>query len=161
MSEEKRTSIFRKKSEEYIDSPEKLDNYLHVTNPGVWSLLVGVLILLLGFGVWACTGQLETNVTVAVVSSKGECAAYVPESAVNAVVSNRSIEVDGKEYALNPSSLEPISVTDTTNVYLRVAGDLSVGDIMYEIPMEGDLKDGVYSGKVTTETITPMSLLLN
>ena len=42
MAEEREHSIFRKKSTEYIDSPEKLDHYLHVTTPGVWALLLAV-----------------------------------------------------------------------------------------------------------------------
>lgn len=153
--------MFRKKSEEYIDSPEKLDYYMRVTNPGVWALLLAVLILLIGFVVWGVLGKLETSVSVAIVAKDGVCAAYVPESAVNAVVQSRSVSLDGQEYTLDPNGLEPIAVTDSTNVYVRQAGGLHVGDIVYEIPMEAELKDGVYSGTVITETISPMSLLLN
>ena len=160
MPEEKK-SLFRKKSEEYIDSPEKLDDYLRVTNPGVWALLLAVLILLIGFIMWSVVGKLETSVSTAVVVDNGSSAAYIPESAVNAVVESRKITIDDKEYTLDPDALEPITVTDETNIYVRLAGDLSVGDIIYEIPMESDLKDGVYSGTVITETISPWSLLLN
>lgn len=161
MSEEKKPSLFRKKSEEYIDSPEKLDHYLHVTNPGVWALLLAVFFLLIGFCVWGNMGELQTHVSIAIVCENGKSVAYVPESAVKAVVDTREVDVEGKSFTLSPNAMIPMSITDSTNIYIRMAGSLSVGDIVYEIPMEGSLEDGVYSGDVVTETVTPMSLLLN
>ena len=53
MSEE----IFRKKSLDKVKSPENLDDYIQVSNPGVWLLLVSVIILLAGACVW---GSLRT-----------------------------------------------------------------------------------------------------
>ncbi len=160
MSEEKK-SLFRKKSEEYIDSPEKLDYYLHVTTPGVWALLAAVIVLLIGALAWSFMGRLDTHVTVAVVSEDGKCAAYVTEDAINAVVQNKMAAIDGQKITLEPSSLEPIVITDSTNVYIRLAGGLNVGDIVYEIPVSDSLDEGVYSATVTTETVSPISLLLN
>lgn len=34
--------MFRKEALERISSPEQLTDYLHVTNPGVWAVLVAV-----------------------------------------------------------------------------------------------------------------------
>ncbi len=164
MAEENKQSIFRKKSQEYIDSPEKLDNYLHVTSPGVWALLLAVIVLLIGSCVWGVMGKLETHITVAVMASDGSCSAYVPESAIDSVVKFRKITVEKKEMTLEPDALEPIAVTDSTNIYVRLAGNLNVGDIVYEIPIteeRDDLENGIYSGTVTTETISPAALLLN
>ena len=161
MASEKKKSLFRKKSEEYIDSPEKLDQYLHVTNPGVWGILLGVLILAVGACVWCVMGRLETKISVAVVSESGKTAAYVPESAVDAVVKTRTATLNGEELTLEPDALEPLAVTESTNIYVRLAGKLNVGDIIYEIPVSEELKDGIYSATVVTETISPISLLLN
>ena len=44
MSEE----IFRKKNLDKIKSPENLNDYLRVSNPGVWMLLAAVIVLLIG-----------------------------------------------------------------------------------------------------------------
>ncbi len=161
MAEEKKPSLFRKKSEEYINSPEKLDHYLHVTTPGVWALLLSVIVFLVGVCIWGATAKLETSVYVAVVSENGESAAYVPESAVDAVVKNRTATINGETVTLEPATLNPVSVTESTNIYVRKAGNLSVGDIVYEIPIEEELADGVYSAKIITDTVSPLSLLLN
>ena len=161
MSEEKKPSLFRKKSEEYINSPEKLDHYLHVTNPGVWALLLAVFILLVGFCVWGATGKLETHATVAVQAENGRCVAYIPENILNTMVKIGKITVEEEEYSLDFASPEPMTVTDSTNIYLRLAGELNLGDVVYQVPLEGTLADGMYHCTVTTETISPMELLLN
>ena len=90
MSDENRPSIFRKKSEEYIDSPEKLDHYLHVTSPGVWALLLAVIVLLIGVLAWSIMGRLETKTTVAIVSENGQTLVYVPQDEVESVVNYRT-----------------------------------------------------------------------
>ena len=161
MADEKKQSIFREKSEEAINSPEKLDQYLRVTTPGVWAILLGVIVLLVGVCVWGVAGTLETSVSVAVVASDGKAAAYIPEDAVEAVVKSRTADVNGKTITLEPDALEPVAVTDSTNIYVREAGDLDVGDFVYEIPIKEELSDGIYSATVVTETISPVSLLLN
>ena len=40
--------LFREKSIKRISSPEQLNDYLHVTNPGIWALLICVIVLLAG-----------------------------------------------------------------------------------------------------------------
>ncbi len=161
MAEERDHSIFRKKSTEYIDSPEKLDHYLHVTNPGIWALLLAVFFLLVGFCIWGVMGKLETHATVAVQAENGKCVAYIPESALDTLVKSGVLTLEGKEYSLDFESPEPMAITESTNIYVRLAGGFNLGDIVYQVPLEGSVADGMYHCTVTTETISPMSLLLN
>lgn len=44
--------LYRKGSLEQIQSPDQLNDYLRVTNPGVWVLLTAVILLLVGLLVW-------------------------------------------------------------------------------------------------------------
>ena len=60
-------SIFREKTIERISSPEKLTDYLRVTNPGIWAVLGAVIILLGGLFIWATIGTLETKADVKVI----------------------------------------------------------------------------------------------
>ena len=45
-------SVYRKSSLDRIQSPEQLNNYLRVTNPSVWIVLVAVIVLVAGALIW-------------------------------------------------------------------------------------------------------------
>ena len=44
---EMENQIFRKKSMDKISSPEQLNDYVRVSNPGIWMILFAVIILLI------------------------------------------------------------------------------------------------------------------
>ncbi len=66
--------IFRQKSIDKVSSPEKLDDYIRVTTPGVWITITAIVILLVGTIVWGTFGELTihnsdgTTETVAPIS---------------------------------------------------------------------------------------------
>jgi hypothetical protein len=71
-----------------------------------------------------------------------------------------TVTVNGEDCELVPSVLEPKAVSETTDVYVLLAGDLSIGDIVYPVDLAEPLEeDGVYTGTLVTETLTPISLL--
>ena len=55
-------SLFRKKSVDRISSPEQLNDYLRVTSPAVWIILVAVVLLLAGLLIWSSTAVIESYV---------------------------------------------------------------------------------------------------
>ena len=55
-------NLFRKKSVERISSPEQLNDYLRVTSPAVWMILVAVAVLLAGLLIWSSTAVIESYV---------------------------------------------------------------------------------------------------
>ncbi|MBQ9361529.1 MAG: hypothetical protein IJT96_10905 [Lachnospiraceae bacterium] len=59
MPENKTSRLFREKSIERVSSPEQLDDYIRVTHPGVWMILLAIIILLAGVIVWAAFGTVS------------------------------------------------------------------------------------------------------
>lgn len=55
-------SIFRKSSLERISSPEQLNEYVRIVNPGVWAVLLGLFALLIAVAVWVYTGSIPETV---------------------------------------------------------------------------------------------------
>lgn len=55
--------VFREKSLERISSPERLDDYIKVSNPSVWTIIFALFILLGGFLYWGFCGSLPTTIT--------------------------------------------------------------------------------------------------
>ena len=159
--EDKRTSLFRKKNLEKIKSPESLNDYLQVTSPGVWLVLITIVIFLIGACIWGVFGHIDSTAKAAVISENGSAVCLVPEPALKSVVQNRVISIDESDYALAPDILAPEVIREDTNIYWILAGDYAIGQIVYRIPLSTAPPDGVYSGIITTETISPFSLLLN
>ena len=58
------SKLFRKSSLERISSPERLNEYIKITNPGVWSVLLGCLTLLIAVGFWGFYGSIPDSVSV-------------------------------------------------------------------------------------------------
>ncbi|MBQ7678765.1 MAG: hypothetical protein IJT34_02835 [Butyrivibrio sp.] len=63
-----RKMIFREKSMERVSSPEQLNDYIRVTTPSVWLILIAVLFLLAGVLVWAVFGRIQINTAGGMVS---------------------------------------------------------------------------------------------
>jgi hypothetical protein len=53
------SDLFRKKSLERVSSPEQLDDYIRVTTPSVWLILLALVILLTGLLVYSIFGTVE------------------------------------------------------------------------------------------------------
>ena len=58
-----KNNVFKKSSMERIASPEKLDDFIKVSNPSSWMVLGAALALLFGLLVWGIFGQLSQSVT--------------------------------------------------------------------------------------------------
>ena len=96
MSEE-RESVFRKESLDRISSPEQLQDYLKVTNPGIWVVLVAVIVALLGLLAWSATGKLETLADAVTVIDGGRARVYLTETNKGRMEEGMVIRIDSKE----------------------------------------------------------------
>ena len=161
MEEKNKNSLFREKSLEAIQSPESLNDYLHVTSPGVWFVMAAVILLLVGLIAWSVFGQIETHAEVAVVCRGGKSVCCVPYSLLEQAKKQGSVRVNGQECALLAGSdVQVVTVTEDMNPYVMIAGRLSVGDVVAQVPLEAQLEDDVYTGILVTDSLKPITLLL-
>ena len=158
---EDKFKLFREKSMEQIESPEALNDYLQVTSPGIWFVLGAIIVFLTGTCIWGVFGHIDSTVKAAVIADERATICLVPESVLSSVVENPNIKIEDIMYELSPTTLEPEVISEDTNIYWILAGDLKIGDIVYRIPLSQSLDEGVYTGSIVTETLTPISLLLN
>lgn len=126
--------IFRKSSVDRVSSPEQLNDYIRVTNPGVWLVLAAVIVLLVGACVWGIFGRLETKLSVPVQVSDGKASLVLEQE--QQIEAGATVVINGREYLLD----QPVDHT----YYLSV-----------------DLPDGAYQAEITVESIAPMSFVFN
>jgi len=73
------TNLFRKSSLERISSPERLNEYIKIAHPGVWSVLLGCLALLIAVGFWGFYGSIPDSVkAVGVMFPQNGVTAVIP-----------------------------------------------------------------------------------
>ncbi len=58
---EKGNTVFREKSLDKVSSPESLNDYIKVTTPSVWIVLIALVVLLCGILAWSVFGRVETH----------------------------------------------------------------------------------------------------
>ena len=142
MSENNGSQVFRKESLQRISSPEQLTDYLKVTNPGIWIILVAVIILLAGLFAWSTVGKLETVASGVAVVSGGQAQILLTENAKGSIEEGMTVRFDnGAEYTVS---------SVTRDEYGR---SLAGADV--------DVDDGSYEVKVVLESISPIRFLLD
>ena len=135
--------IFREKSLNRVKSPENLDDYIRVANPGVWLLLICVNLLLAGACVWGIFGHIDSTVPSTVCVENGEAICYVAESDIASVRTGLTVK-----YADCEAVIDKIGEKD---------------DMGYtcEMTAESSVADGFYEGKVVLKSYKPVSFILN
>lgn len=54
-------NIFRQKSIDRVSSPEQLNDYIRVTSPSVWLVLLAIILLLAGLLAWSVFGTIKAT----------------------------------------------------------------------------------------------------
>lgn len=138
MADEQDNKIFRKKALDRIASPEQLTDYLRVTNPGIWILLLVIILLLAGFFAWASIGKIETKTIAVAMVSEGT--AQILTAGNEELDFGMTVRIGKEEYT--------IEMTEK---------DESGTNIGYALV---PLSDGYYDAEVVLKTVTPISYLL-
>ncbi len=141
----------------HISSPDELHDYMKVTNPGLWVLLSLIVLILIGFIVYASTTVMESTVPLDV---------YVENIAVD--------EKGNHLISVTAVLSETLKDRFTPGMEVRFAGDKGKGKISMVLEDGGEqtigiamddptmaFPDGVYEAEIITEKTTPIHFLIN
>lgn len=154
--------LFRQKSMEKITSPEQMNDYIRVSNPGIWMVLAAVIVLLAGVCVWGIFGRLDTSLQTGGVCQNGRLIVYISEKDFSDISEKTIVSVNGNEYTPSDIASSPIQLDDSADSYLLHLSGLSKGDWAYALEVDSSgLADGTYTVSVITERIKPLDFVLN
>lgn len=137
---EQASGLFRNKALEHIKSPDQLTDYLKVTNPGIWTLLIAIIILLGGLFVWSTVGTLETLADGVAEVKDGQAVIIVTENAGDDIAPGMTVRVGNEEYSI---------LTIDKDEYGRAVAYAPISKA-----------DGRYDVRIVTESIHPIQFLL-
>jgi len=138
MAEVQKKQIFRSQALERISAPEQLNDYLRVTNVGIWILLTISILLLAAFFAWASLGKLETKAMARASVSEGTARITVMEYAE--ISAGMTVRMGEAEFHVSDVRKDE---TGFTVAYAPV-----------------NLPDGNYDAEIVVETVSPISFLL-
>ena len=70
-------TVFRKKSLERIESPDQLDDYIRVTSPGTWMVVLVLVLLVFAGIVWGFFGVVGDGSPIDLLSDEGTSEAVI------------------------------------------------------------------------------------
>lgn len=152
-------TIFRQKSLDKMQSPDHLDDYIHVSSPGVW-LILGAIVLLLAAGVvWAVFGTITESTSGIVVVRDGQASCYIDQSKADQLTAGDAVEAAGVQGMVTsqPATAIPVADASATNGLAATLWGESAWTVSSEASV--DLPAGVYEATVTLESYAPLALL--
>ena len=139
------SDIFREKSIKRVSSPEQLNDYVKVSAPVVWLVLIGIAVLLIGVFVWGIFGHLETVGEADGVCEGDVVACYVTADDANRLSVGDSVSIAGQEYQIEEiGTIEKVS-----------------GVSVCRLVISADLPEGNYIVRIPVERIHPVSFVIN
>ena len=157
--------LFREKSLKRVNSPESLNDYVRVSNPGIWLVLAAVIALLIGVFVWGYFGRMESTVEVRTVAANGEVVCFVRDVDVLTLEQGMPIRVETAagtvEGTVAEIGFESRKYSELAELYgLRLVAD-EAEDVVFTVALDVDVPDGKYTTTIVTESIRPLSFLFN
>lgn len=125
-----------------LTSPEQLNDYLHVTTPQVWVLLVAVILSIAGFLIWSNSAVVESYATATVQAQGGEL----------------TVLFDDSEKGSRVQAGMTMQVGDVSTELLTV-GKNDKGDVVASA--RANIPDGAYEARVGYDTTQVWSMLFN
>lgn len=159
---EKQETIFRQKSVDRVSSPEQLDNYLKVTSPSVWIILIGIIVILIGAIVWGTFGELKTYANVGCVIDSDGAYCYVKEEELDRVQKGMLVEIPSVNESFEITSINRTGVNiPNTYDYLQHIIGVTQNDYVFQVFGECDIATGYYPGKIVVEKVSPLTFVFN
>lgn len=152
--------IFREKSLEKVNSPEKLDECLKVTSASVWFLLIGIIALLVGVIVWGYFGKLNTYAKTGCLLDGKSAYCYSKQEEFSKIEVGQTIIIDNQEFVVESKTNNGVLIPEGYD-YLKHLIDAQDDEFVFEVSCKSDLNPGIYEGKVVVEQISPLKFVFN
>lgn len=158
--------LFREKSIDRVSSPEQLDGYIRVVNPGVWLILGAILVFLASVILWSVTGTLDVTVGTKGYSDGTFVYCYLDETEIGSVRPGMDAYVGNAQGRVDVVAEIPDAYKDIAK-FLGGEGMAHAlyaveGDWRYKVVLEGvKAKEGICDVTIVTDRVNPISYLLD
>jgi hypothetical protein len=172
MEKKMSNTFFRKSSLDSISSPDQLNDYIKVSTPSLWVIIIALFVLLASVFVWGFTGRLPTTASAPGVSEKGNVVCYINvedsrkiKAGQTAIVSaGNESKISGKVASVGdiPMSQSEIAAELGSDYLVHVLTSKEFA-VKVNIILDGStLADNtLLNVSILTESIRPLDFLIN
>lgn len=161
--------LFRKESLNNISSPEQLNDYIKVSNPSIWLILISICILLISFLVWCFVGNIPTTIDANAVIINNQIICYLDSEEASKVKSGMNVSTsNGLNGVVESIDTIPLSSNEVANQiksdYIYKYLCTSEWNIKVTISISDNnstINNELISISITTDTVKPISFLFN
>lgn len=137
-------------------SPEHLDDYIQVSNPGAWMTVIAVILVLAAGIVWGVFGRLDDTQDAVIVVGRNGATCYMDSEKASDLSRGDTVRVGDVSGTIGsvggtPVLASMVTVPDTT---APESGWYDVGTAFIELPV------GTYDCQIVVESYSPLELLL-
>ena len=151
--------IFRKKALDEAASPDRLDDYIKVSNPSVWLLLGAICAFLLGVGAWCIFGNIADVQPGLLRVEKDTATCYIDQEHASKLSAGDKIEAAGVTGYVVEVDKQPLPTSELTDDELAAFNPGSSWVARATVAI--DMPNGDYPADITVEEYQPLDLLLN
>ena len=149
----------QKNEKKIPESAEELNDYVHITRPSVWLILLAVGTFVAGLVIWSLTANLVTSVPAAAISDKTGQHLYVDADYAKDIKAGNTVIVNDTEYRVQSVSESSVTASEILNEYERGIISVMMDDSVTECKMDGTLPEGVYNAMIVVGMDRPISFL--
>ena len=144
--------LFRQESIDQVNSPEQIRDYLRVTSPKLWMVILAALVLLAGFLAYMSVAEQEITVPVRV---KAETVETEGGKQIKATFEIRTAERENYRPGME---VRFAGVTGKIRYFVETEETTEVA-VVADNP-QAEIADGEYDATVVVESSTPIGQLL-
>jgi hypothetical protein len=155
-----RESLFRNKSLEQFTAPEQLNDYIRVSRPSVFLIMLAIISFLVGLIIWGYYGTIESHIDM-----QAYCDAEIVTGYVD--VTNGTDQITSKSQLLIGETRYKIRTVSNTNAAREILSPeqlarygISENALVIGIVADGEgLPDGMYDARIIVAEIRPIDLI--
>lgn len=151
--------IFRKSALERRATPDRLDDYINVSNPGIWLVLAAIVAFLVGLLTWGILGNVDDVQPGVVYVENGQAVCYLAQGKASNLDAGDTVSVAGVEGSVVSVSPAAVSTTELGKKEQKLLGSSTTWVVAASLSIE--LPDGTYDADVTVASINPLELLFS
>lgn len=157
--------LYREKSMDRVSSPEQLDGYIQVVNPGIWLVIGAILVFLVSVVLWSVIGTLDVTIQIKGYSDGTSVYCFLDEAEIEAVRAGMDAYIGNEHGKVDFAAEIPETYEDMAEFLggegMAHALSASSGDWRYRVVLTGiKAKEGVCDVTIVTDRMNPISYLI-